>query len=165
MHHRSSTSALIAAIHNWLNALESGFEVCVVFLDVKKVFDSVPHAPSLEKLDEIGLNPYIIRSIKSYLTARVTSYKYCWSPPISGGLSNICNRTRRLIGVLYRKFYKHSSPNAMLQLHSSFIRCILSVYYPHCSCLCTFWSCHPYLLLQFLVVFILVVLFLNDFIC
>ena len=70
MHHRSSVSALIAVIHDWLNALDSGLEVCVVFFDVKKAFDSVPHAPLLEKLAEIGLNPYIIRWIKSYLTDR-----------------------------------------------------------------------------------------------
>ena len=67
MHHRSST---FAVIHDRLNALKSGFEVCVVFFDVKKAFDSVPHAPLLEKLDEIGLNPYIIHWIKSYLTDR-----------------------------------------------------------------------------------------------
>ena len=61
---------LIAVIHDWLSALDSGHEVCVVFFDVRKAFDSVPHAPLLEKLSEIGLNPYIIRWIKSYLTDR-----------------------------------------------------------------------------------------------
>ena len=45
-------------------------EVCVVFFDVRKAFDSVPHIPLLEKLSEIGLNPYILRWIKSYLTNR-----------------------------------------------------------------------------------------------
>ena len=36
----------------------------------KKAFDLVPHVPLLEKLSEIGLNPYIIRWIKSYLMDR-----------------------------------------------------------------------------------------------
>ena len=70
MHHRSSVSALITVIHDWLNALDSGLEVCAVFFDIKKAFDSVPHAPLLEKLAEIGLNPYMIRWIKSNLNDR-----------------------------------------------------------------------------------------------
>ena len=32
MHHRSSTSALISVIHDWLSALDSGHEVCVCLL-------------------------------------------------------------------------------------------------------------------------------------
>ena len=247
MHHRSSVSALIAVFHDWLRALDSGHEVCVVFFDVKKAFDSVPHAPLLEKLSEIGLNPYIIKWIKSYLTDReqfvvvdgsssnplqvlsgvpqgsvlgpllfliyindvvwqisssskinlyaddialyrtiytpedydilqsdinavnsclaskhlslnaskccylllsrkrvhsipppnltlsdtplknVSSYKYLgvlitsnlmWSSHVT----NICNKSRRLIGILYRQFYKYSSTDTMLRLYTSFIR-------------------------------------------
>ena len=40
----------------------------------------------------------------------------------------------------------------------------MSVYYPYYSCLCTFWPCHPYLLLQFLVVFILVLIYIYIYI-
>ena len=34
---------------------------------------------------------------------------------------NICNKTRRLVGILYRQFYKYSSPDTMLRMYS-FIR-------------------------------------------
>ena len=68
MHHRCSTSALISIIYNWLSALDNGHEVCVTFFDVRKGFDSVPHIPLLQKLSDIGLNPFILRWIKSYLT-------------------------------------------------------------------------------------------------
>ena len=37
------------------------------FFDVQKTFDSVP---LLRKLEEIGINPYILRWIRSYLTER-----------------------------------------------------------------------------------------------
>ena len=59
--------------------------------------------------------------------ARVTSYKYLgvlitsdlmWSDHVV----KVCNKTRRLIGVLYRSFYKHSTPSTMLKLYNSFIR-------------------------------------------
>ena len=247
MHHRSSTSALISVIHDWLYALDNGHEVCVVFFDVQKAFDSVPHLPLLEKLSQIGTNPYILRWLQNYLTerkqyvvvdgscsptlqvisgvpqgsvlgpllfsiylndvaecisgsskinlfaddialyrtitspddylalqsdvnainsclvakhltlnsqkccylfisrkrtssipppclnignlplARVSKYKYLgititadlmWSTHIT----NICNKTRRLIGLLYRRFYKFSSCSTMLRLYVSFIR-------------------------------------------
>ena len=72
MHHRSSTSALISVIHDWLNALDNGHEVCAVFFDVRKAFDSVPHVhPSASETVQYwpkSLN--ILRWIKSYLTNR-----------------------------------------------------------------------------------------------
>jgi hypothetical protein len=41
----------------------------------------------------------------------------CWSQHIS----NILLRARRLIGMLYRKFYKNAQPATLLQLYVSFI--------------------------------------------
>ena len=40
----------------------------------------------------------------------------------SSHISNICNKTRRLIGILYRRFYKYSSTDTLLKLYISFIR-------------------------------------------
>ena len=58
---------------------------------------------------------------------RVQSYKYLgltltsnmsWSPHI-----NICcNKTRKLIGLLYRRFYQHASSSTLLKLYCSFLR-------------------------------------------
>ena len=57
----------------------------------------------------------------------VTSYKYLgvlitsnlmWS----SNISNVCNKTRRLIGILYKHFYQHSSPDTLLRLYTSFMR-------------------------------------------
>ena len=63
MHHRSSTSVLISVIHDWLSALDAGKEVCIVFFDIRKAFDSVPHAPLLQELQDIGLLPHILKVI------------------------------------------------------------------------------------------------------
>ena len=70
MHHCSSTSALISLISDWLSALDNGQEICVVFFDVQKAFDSVPHLPLLHKLEQIGNSPYILRWVQSYLKER-----------------------------------------------------------------------------------------------
>ena len=58
MHHRSYTSALIAGLHDWLRAPDEGHEICVVFFDVQKAFDSVPHIPLLQKLANINIDLY-----------------------------------------------------------------------------------------------------------
>ncbi len=42
MSSRSSISALIQVIEDWSRALDQGQEVCVVFFDIKKAFDTVP---------------------------------------------------------------------------------------------------------------------------
>ena len=39
---KSTTTALLALTHEWFRYLEAGIEVCVIFLDLKKAFDSVP---------------------------------------------------------------------------------------------------------------------------
>ena len=41
----------------------------MVFFDVQKAFDSVPHLPLLQKLEEIGINQFnVLKWVQSYLT-------------------------------------------------------------------------------------------------
>ena len=42
----------------------------LVFFDLRKAFDSVPHTPLLQHLKDIGLNSHILRWISSYLCYR-----------------------------------------------------------------------------------------------
>ena len=39
---RSTTSALLSVTHNWLQQLDLGYDVCTVYFDLRKAFDSVP---------------------------------------------------------------------------------------------------------------------------
>ena len=61
MSSRSTVSALIRVIDDWLCVLDQGYEVCVVFFDVSKAFDTVPHLALLSKLSELGLDPFLLR--------------------------------------------------------------------------------------------------------
>ena len=70
MSSRSTVSALIRIVDDWLCALDQGYEVCVVFFDVSKAFDTVPHLALLSKLSELGLDPYLLRWTGSYLSNR-----------------------------------------------------------------------------------------------
>jgi hypothetical protein len=67
---RCTASALLTVTHDWLQQLELGNEVCSVFFDLRKAFDSVPHCLLLQRLEEIGIDPYIVQWIRSYLTCR-----------------------------------------------------------------------------------------------
>ena len=70
MSNRCTISALIKVIDDWSKALDEGYEVCVVFFDVSKAFDTVPHSLLLTKLRELNINPYLLRWIRSYLSGR-----------------------------------------------------------------------------------------------
>ena len=67
---KSTTTALLSFSHDCLQTLDNKAEVCSVFFDISKAFDSVPHVLLLQKLSSINLNPYITRWVQSYLTHR-----------------------------------------------------------------------------------------------
>ena len=86
---RSAQSALLSVTYDWLQCLENGNEVCCVFFDLRKAFDSVPHSLLLQRLNVIGVNPFIIHWVRNYLTCRsqlvvVDGEKSCALPVISG---------------------------------------------------------------------------------
>ena len=67
---KSTTGALLTAVDNWHRLLETGNEVCAVFFDLRKAFDSVPHRLLMDKLAEINTNPHLLKWIADYLRDR-----------------------------------------------------------------------------------------------
>ena len=67
---KSSTGALLAALDNWHRSLEASNDICAVFFDYRKAFDSVPHRLLLRKLRDLKVNFYILKWITVYLTNR-----------------------------------------------------------------------------------------------
>ena len=70
---RSTVSALLDVTYKWLQSIDKGKEVCAIFFDLRKAFDSVPHRSLLEKLKACGLNEYILNWLFSYLHGREQS--------------------------------------------------------------------------------------------
>ena len=70
---KSTTSALISYAHNCQEALDCGNELCSVFFDLSKAFDTVPHQQLLFKLFELQVDPFLIRWVSNYLTDRTQS--------------------------------------------------------------------------------------------
>ena len=56
---RSTVSALLTLSNDVLDSLDKGQEIISVFFDLSKAFDSVPHAPLLQKLLDIQINPFL----------------------------------------------------------------------------------------------------------
>ena len=85
----STDAALLTVVHAWHEFLECGSEVAVLFYDLRKAFDSVPHAPLLDRLVFIGLDPFVVAWIRSYLTCHrqsvlVSGCSSSTSPVLSG---------------------------------------------------------------------------------
>ena len=67
---RSTVTALLHLTDQWFQALESGHDVCAVFFDFRKAFDSVPHFPLMAKIRSLGLPESITRWLNNYLADR-----------------------------------------------------------------------------------------------
>ena len=65
-----STGALLDATDQWHRQLDLGLDICCVFFDYSKAFDSVPHRPLLQKLKNINVHLHILRWITNYLSNR-----------------------------------------------------------------------------------------------
>ena len=72
---KSTTTALLSFTHDCQEYLDVGKDVCAVFFDlsIRKAFDSVPHRPLLNKISQLGIDPFLVRWIESYLSNRTQS--------------------------------------------------------------------------------------------
>ena len=61
---------MLRVIDDLSHALDQGYEVCIVFFDISKAFGTVPHVPLLETLQNLNINEYLLRWIKSYFLQR-----------------------------------------------------------------------------------------------
>ena len=67
---RSTVTVLLSITQDWHTALERGQDICAIFFDYRKAFDSVPHLPLIAKLEALQFNEVILRWLSDYLTNR-----------------------------------------------------------------------------------------------
>jgi len=86
---RSCCTQLLHALIDWTLSLDEHFPTDVIYFDLSKAFDTVPHARLLLKLQAYGINGKLLDWFKSFLTDRYQSVKVngslsCWERVRSG---------------------------------------------------------------------------------
>ena len=67
---KSTILALLSGTHDWLTQLDNKKDVCCIFFDFQKAFDTVPHKNLMDKLSQLEFHPLILKWIHSYLRNR-----------------------------------------------------------------------------------------------
>ena len=88
-HRRSTVNLLLTAVHDWATCLEKRHSIHCIFLDLAKVFDSVPHSRLLLKLEFLGIRGNLLSWLECFLTSRfqwmvINGVFSEWLPVLSG---------------------------------------------------------------------------------
>ena len=107
----STVSTLIKVIDEWTCALDQGYEVCVVYFDVRKAFNTVQHLPLLKSMDKLGLDrpeSFSCRRIRSYRSQFVAvdgcKLQFICTASCTGSPSRISARTT-VVHMLHKMMY------------------------------------------------------------
>ena len=67
---RSCIAQLLQFVHTMAKSLDDGIHIDVIYLDMAKAFDKVPHEKLLYKLEMVGVRDPLLAWLRSYLANR-----------------------------------------------------------------------------------------------
>lgn len=84
----SCESAIQCSINDWKEAYEEGKATAVIFLDLKRAFETINRAKLIEKLQCLGFEGNVLKWLRNYLSSRRQKVKYedCVSTEIEVGV-------------------------------------------------------------------------------
>jgi hypothetical protein len=67
---RSCSTQLVECFEDWLEAIDDGHSVDIIYLDFQKAFDSVPHQRLLMKMEALGISGNLLKWCSDFLHKR-----------------------------------------------------------------------------------------------
>lgn len=67
---RSAVLQLLCALESWIEAIDNGNSVHIIYADLRKAFDKVPHKRFFEKCRFYGFSEQIMRWLENFLAGR-----------------------------------------------------------------------------------------------
>jgi hypothetical protein len=86
---KSTVTQLLSTVDNWVRSRNSGVPTDVIFINLAKAFDSVPHERLILKLRSYGIEGSLLSWFKHFITGRkqrvvIRGTFSEWSPVSSG---------------------------------------------------------------------------------
>ena len=61
---------LLTCLESWIDMIEKGQSIDIIYTDFAKAFDKVPHQRLLRKMKDIGIVGNVLNWVRSFLTGR-----------------------------------------------------------------------------------------------